>query len=504
MKDAAKERDRPASDAPDAPPEVASTSEACCSPSAVSAVPAKSLPIAISNWLREGARSSLLLPPDWNRLDARPAAVFGLSLLAVLLPLVLQRLSIDGPATFDWRPLLTGWLVPAATAWVCYVLHYRAEQPASTRSPSAPQLFCLLVTQGMLIGAGWWIVWEVIAYVGGGEPRLSTPQQTLLWLATWGWLGLAQALILWRGAPRRQWAPLMAVALLALAMVDSDFEQRQAWVSEAEAAHSERPTLLNLTQELMEQQHRLLDEQLAALQPQRPGIVDLYVLTFAPYASEDVFRRESAVVADVMQQRFDSKGRTLQLVNHVDTADDTPWATPLNLRRAIGRIGALMDRNEDILFIHLTSHGADNGELAAEFWPLTVARITPQQLKAWLDEAGIDHRVVSVSACYSGSWIEPLGDPHTLVMTAADADHTSYGCGRRSELTFYGRAVFDEQLRHHTRSFEFAHATARSVIEQREREAGKEDGYSNPRIAVGAGIREPLDRLRRRLEGEPG
>mgnify|MGYP000623762907 CR=1 FL=1 len=24
-------------------------------------------------------------------------------------------------------------------------------------------------------------------------------------------------------------------------------------------------------------------------------------------------------------------------------------------------------------------------------------------------------------------------------MTAADADHTSYGCGRKSELTFFGR-----------------------------------------------------------------
>jgi hypothetical protein len=42
-------------------------------------------------------------------------------------------------------------------------------------------------------------------------------------------------------------------------------------------------------------------------------------------------------------------------------------------------------------------------------------------------------------------------------MTAADADHTSYGCGRLSELTFFGRALFDEQLRK-THSFEQAFA----------------------------------------------
>jgi hypothetical protein len=110
---------------------------------------------------------------------------------------------------------------------------------------------------------------------------------------------------------------------------------------------------------------------------------------------------------------------------------------------------------------------------------------------------------VSISACYSGSWIEPLAGPGTLVMTAADADHTSYGCGSRSDLTFFGRAMYDEQMRM-TWSFEAAHAAARSVIARREVEAGKTDGYSNPQIRVGTGIREQLDQLerQRRAEGE--
>jgi hypothetical protein len=83
-------------------------------------------------------------------------------------------------------------------------------------------------------------------------------------------------------------------------------------------------------------------------------------------------------------------------------------------------------------------------------------------------------------------------------MTAADADHTSYGCGSRSELTFFGRAMYDEQLRQ-TRSFEQAHAQARLVIDQREKDAGKTDGYSNPQIAMGQGMREHLTRLETQL-----
>ena len=168
-------------------------------------------------------------------------------------------------------------------------------------------------------------------------------------------------------------------------------------------------------------------------------------------------------------------------------------------RRVIDRVASLMDRDEDMLFIHLTSHGAKDGKLSADFEPLEVEPVTPVQLRAWLDEAGIRYRVLSVSACYSGSWLPALAEPGTLMLTASDAHNTSYGCGRLSELTFFGRAMYGEQLRS-TRSFEQAHATARKVIEQREQEAGKTDGYSNPQIAMGELIRPVLAALAARLD----
>jgi len=59
--------------------------------------------------------------------------------------------------------------------------------------------------------------------------------------------------------------------------------------------------------------------------------------------------------------------------------------------------------------------------------------------------------------------------------------------------------VFDEQLRH-TVSFEAALGAARPIIEQREQQAGKTDGYSNPQIHVGRAVRERLALLQARLE----
>jgi Peptidase C13 family len=111
-----------------------------------------------------------------------------------------------------------------------------------------------------------------------------------------------------------------------------------------------------------------------------------------------------------------------------------------------------------------------------------------------LTQAGIKHRVIAVSACYSGGWIAPLQTDHSLIMTAADATHTSYGCGTRSELTFFGRAVFNEGLQA-SASFETAFAQAVPVIKKREEEAGKDDGFSNPQIFVGSGIKPLLGKL---------
>lgn len=453
-------------------------------------------------WLREGARTALLMRPRWHGLQPQPAVVLGLVLGTLVLTLMLERLWVVGPARFEWQALLAGWLSLCAAAWLCWALLPRAGSGGEGRAPSGAHLLGLLLAQGFFLSSLNALLWGGLLQGTDGDPGLSRSVFQALWFGFWGWLGLAQALLLWRSTPRRVPALGAALLLLGLALLETPSGTRMPWVAApVREGADEGPPPLELTQELMERQPRLLEQRLQELKPQRPGVVDLYVMTFAPYAHEDVFRRESEMVSAVMQQRFDAAGRSLQLLNHAGTLEQWPWATPLNLRRALQHVGRLMDRDEDVLFIHLTSHGARDGQLAADFWPMSVADLTPQQLKAWLDEAGIRYRVLSISACYSGSWVQPLAGDGTLVMTAADAQHTSYGCGRRSELTFFGRAMYDEQLRSRTLSFEQAHAAARPVIEQREREAGKDDGYSNPQIQAGAAIRARLTRLQARLEG---
>jgi hypothetical protein len=461
--------------------------------------PARGLPRgALGAWWWQGTRTVLFTRPNWTGLHATPAIVACLFLVPSIAGILLERLYIDGPAFFYWPGLGMGWMSALVMLWACWLLVRDAAEGA-TPPRSAVALFAMLLAQSLPLLIAVSVVLVPMAREGYFTP--SEDQASVIarvaWVAGLGWLFLAQAVLMWRSSAPHMAARLASVALVAaMVLLNNHLLPAQHWYpvpdeEEAEEAEESDAAEWGLTQEVMEAQSQVLRQSLQSLSRQRSGVIDVYAITFAPYAEEDVFRRESEMVAGVMQTRYGAEGRTLQLVNHPHTLESHPWATRLNLQRAIERMGQLMDRDEDVLFIHLTSHGARNGALAASFWPMEVEPVTPQLLKQWLDAAGIRHRILSISACYSGSWIAPLSTPDTLVMTAADADHTSYGCGRGSELTYFGRAMYQENLRT-TWSFEEAHARARTVIEQREQEAGKTDGYSNPQIYAGERIREVL------------
>ncbi|MCE4557329.1 C13 family peptidase [Pelomonas cellulosilytica] len=454
-------------------------------------------------WLREGARVLVLQPPRWAGLAATPWMLAWLVLAGYALALVMQRSLMGGEPRFLWNGILSGWLGLAWTAWLCWLAARAcgaAERAGTLLAVSMAASLVLTVAQSAL--------WGVLRLSVGPVQEWPTTASWATWGAAFGWAWVAQSVLLGRvagpGLTRVATTLLMVVPLAVgglLAPVVFWWPEPPARpAADAQAgADDESDTGLPLTDDTIVRQAELLATALRDLKPPQRGRVNVYAVTYAPNASENVFMRESAAVAATMRERFGAGGRTVQLVANRATTDTLPWATPAHLRATIARMAAVMDRDRDVLLLHLTSHGGRDGHLANDTEPLRTEPVTPAQLKQWLDEAGVRWRVISVSACYSGSWIAPLAGDGTLVMTAADADHTSYGCGKRSELTFFGRAMYVDALRE-TRSFTEAHAKARLLIDQREKAAGKSDGYSNPQISEGAGVHRVLDRLQQQLD----
>jgi hypothetical protein len=145
--------------------------------------------------------------------------------------------------------------------------------------------------------------------------------------------------------------------------------------------------------------------------------------------------------------------------------------------------------------VYLATHGNRSHVLEMALPPLELAPLTAPALRGLLDEAGIKWRIVVVSACYSGGFIDALKDDHTLVLTASEADRTSFGCGHRSDSTFFGEALFQHGLAT-LDSLLGAFDAARARVEERERTGGFRPP-SNPQSFVGTAMAEKLKELDR-------
>jgi Peptidase C13 family len=163
-----------------------------------------------------------------------------------------------------------------------------------------------------------------------------------------------------------------------------------------------------------------------------------------------------------------------------------------NLTHILRQIGYRMQGDEDVLFLFMTSHGSEDGQFAIELGELGLNNLRPLELRQLLDESSIKWRVIVVSACYSGQFIESLASPTTLVITAAAKDKTSFGCAHENHWTYFGEAYFKDALTK-THSFVAAFEQAKLAIAAREQREGKD--ASEPQISLGSEIAPILVRF---------
>ncbi|MEZ5995624.1 MAG: C13 family peptidase [Hyphomonadaceae bacterium] len=239
---------------------------------------------------------------------------------------------------------------------------------------------------------------------------------------------------------------------------------------------------------------RLMGESISALQPQRPGVQDVYIIA-ASLWGDPVFEREAVQAEDILRQHLRADGRSIILSAGGQGPRTYPAATPDNLAAAIGQVGSLIDPNEDLVVIFLTTHGQSDGTAAIRENNRLISGLRPFHLSAMLQQANIRNRVVIVSACFAGAFIAPLASSSTIVLTAAAPDRSSFGCQPQREWTFFGDAYFNRGVRE-GQSLLDAFDSAKRLIERWEREQHLTPP-SNPQSFVGPEAAEMLRRAER-------
>lgn len=274
------------------------------------------------------------------------------------------------------------------------------------------------------------------------------------------------------------------------------FSDERLWYATQQDDVQATPTSRLTDEEVFYAQPEMLQRALSGLVAQRPGRSDWYFLGVGGASYQNVFRTETEAVRSLFDTRFATTGRSLVLINNDDTALSQPIATRTSITRALHAMAAHMDRENDVLFLFVTSHGSEDHQIELNYWPLELTGITPEWLRQTLDETGIKRRVIVLSACYSGGFIPALKTPDTLLITASDAKHTSFGCSDDAEFTYFGRAFFDESLRRE-HSLRASYDAALLAIREREQAEGFEP--SQPQWWEGEHMVTELPRLEQTL-----
>lgn len=207
----------------------------------------------------------------------------------------------------------------------------------------------------------------------------------------------------------------------------------------AEAAMIKRFEPLPIEDALIDQQARI-EARVAALPP-HPAGAETVTLAIGGQGYQAIFDREARRAAQVLTAR--TPGPSLVLSNTPEQVKSGLLAAPRTTALALAALGRRA-RPGDTLVIYLASHGGEDASIAMDAPYLEFAPLTAPALAGALQAAGFDRRIIIISACFAASWIKSLASPGTIVVAAAAADRTSFGCDDSRQLTIFGESMLAE------------------------------------------------------------
>jgi len=313
--------------------------------------------------------------------------------------------------------------------------------------------------------------------------------------AVYGLLFLARGLRGLTGQPQRVAAVVGIVFIAGFILATNALDViPDVWATpELDAPVASTDEALADAEGILFDQSGRIDRLLAGIKTDSGARPKAFFLGFAGVGDEKVFAQEIGLAARVLGERYDMGDRSLSLVNDERDLERAPLASVSALRYALHGLAGRMDPDRDVLFLAISSHGTPDPAIAVSNSQLPFNDLTDRDLAESLRQSGIKWRVIIISACYAGGFIEALKSPTTAVIAASAADRTSFGCGTASDLTYFGEAFYRDALPE-AKSLREAFDRAKAAIAVRERRERVES--SKPQAFFGVQVEAKLDTLR--------
>jgi len=419
--------------------------------------------------LRALLRMEIHRAPDPAHLWGRDLTLALLSILALGVWAGIDRLQYSSDARIFWYGISSISLLAVGALSLAWLL----SRLSSPRVPLRRSLLLVLACAPIVAVADWLVpsggpvgLWFLLVlFVAWVTSLLHTGMRTIS--------GKFQA---------RAVFATVVVCLAMIAVGRNYYMAPDIWYepdSDEEASAEDDAAMEQL---LFEQASRI-DANIARMPSGEAGRPSTWFVGFAGYGEQRVFAEEIGTASRAVGAKFSSLNRSLLLVNDRRDEQKFPLATVSALRHTLLSLGARMNKQDDVLFLALSSHGSEDATISVNNESTMYWRdLGAKELRAMLDESGIRWRVIVISACYSGSFIDSLRDDHTIVITAAAADRTSFGCSDDRDITEFGDAFYRQALPK-APNLRAAFDAALLDIAQRERAEGRE--ASNPQAWFG-------------------
>jgi hypothetical protein len=251
-----------------------------------------------------------------------------------------------------------------------------------------------------------------------------------------------------------------------------------------------------VVEDVLYNQSLRLEQMLGAIDVEDPSAIEMYFVGIAGDDSQGVFRREVDTIKTIFDEVYETTNKSAVLINSNVTYKEIPLATPTSIERTLQGVAAKMDAAKDILFIYFTSNGSKNFNFVLAQDGLNIMGLSAKRIGEIIRGLPVKHKVVVISSCYAGTYLEKIKDDSTLVVVASSADNASFGCTDAAEMTYFGEAFFKDAL---PNSATFIEAFDRARFIVRGREAKENLEHSIPLIFKPKAIKEHLVKWREEL-----
>jgi hypothetical protein len=199
--------------------------------------------------------------------------------------------------------------------------------------------------------------------------------------------------------------------------------------------------------------------------------------------AEPVFDRDVRLVQQAIDARYGN------LLDSLVVGTEQISGTQSTATDEIALLADQARDGQDVVVVFFTSHGTEGSITvlpsgASDFFDWSAADI-----RDFLSPLEADRQVVILQACHSGSLIPALQHPNRIIITAARADRSSFGCEPGGDSTWFVKALTEEMAS--GGSWEEIFARTESSVLRYETEQGLAEGErSYPQFSVGAAMQD--------------